>query len=155
MCTCVCAVCPVAHSCLTLWSHELQAPGFSVHEISLTRRVEWVAMPSSRGSSQPRDQTRVSCTSSIGKQVLYHRTTWEAPTYTYTHSCCIVPSRVWLLCNPLNCSPPGSSVHGIFQARILEWVAISFSIHTHTHTHTTLIDVYHPAWQLWNMDWVI
>ena len=26
------------------------------------------------------------------------------------------------LCNPMDCSPPGSSVHGIFQARILEWV---------------------------------
>ena len=30
------------------------------------------------------------------------------------------------LCNPMDCSPPGSSVHGNFQARILEWVAISF-----------------------------
>ena len=32
-----------------------------------------------------------------------------------------------ILCNPMDCSPPGSSVLGIFQARILEWVAISFS----------------------------
>ena len=31
------------------------------------------------------------------------------------------------LCNPVDCSPPGSSVYGIFQARILEWVAISSS----------------------------
>ena len=31
------------------------------------------------------------------------------------------------LCNLVDCSPPGSSIHGIFQARILEWVAISFS----------------------------
>ena len=31
------------------------------------------------------------------------------------------------LCNPLDCSPLGSSVHGIFQGRILEWVAIPFS----------------------------
>ena len=31
------------------------------------------------------------------------------------------------LCNSMDCSPPGSSVHGIFQARILEWVAIYFS----------------------------
>ena len=31
------------------------------------------------------------------------------------------------LCNPVDGSPPGSSVHGILQARILEWVAISFS----------------------------
>ena len=31
------------------------------------------------------------------------------------------------LCHPMDCSPPGSSVHGILQARVLEWVAISFS----------------------------
>ena len=31
------------------------------------------------------------------------------------------------LCDPVDCSPPGSSVHGILQARRLEWVAISFS----------------------------
>ena len=31
------------------------------------------------------------------------------------------------LCNPVDCSLPGSSVHGIFQAKVLEWVAISFS----------------------------
>ena len=31
------------------------------------------------------------------------------------------------LCDLIDCSLPGSSVHGIFQARILEWVAISFS----------------------------
>ena len=31
------------------------------------------------------------------------------------------------LCDPMDCSPPGSSVHGILQSRILEWVAIPFS----------------------------
>ena len=31
------------------------------------------------------------------------------------------------LCDPMDCSLPGSSVHGIFQARVLEWVAIAFS----------------------------
>ena len=31
------------------------------------------------------------------------------------------------LCDPVDCSPPGSSIHGISQAKILEWVAISFS----------------------------
>ena len=35
-------------------------------------------------------------------------------------------SRVQL-CDPMDCSPPGSSVYDILQARILEWVAISFS----------------------------
>ena len=36
-------------------------------------------------------------------------------------------SRFWLFCDAMDYSPSGSSVHGIFQARILEWVAISFS----------------------------
>ena len=31
------------------------------------------------------------------------------------------------LCDPMNCSPPGSSLHEIFQARVLEWGAIAFS----------------------------
>ena len=31
------------------------------------------------------------------------------------------------LCNPMDCSWPGSSIHGILQARILEWVALPFS----------------------------
>ena len=35
-------------------------------------------------------------------------------------------SHVRLFCNSMDCSPPGSSVHGIFQARILEWVAFPF-----------------------------
>ena len=33
-----------------------------------------------------------------------------------------------MLSDPMDCSPPGSSVHGIFQARVLEWCAIAFSI---------------------------
>ena len=40
------------------------------------------------------------------------------------------------LSDPMDCIPPGSSIHGVFQARVLEWVAIAFSKHTHTHTHT-------------------
>ena len=41
--------------------------------------------------------------------------------------CCLVAKSCPPLCDPMDCSPPGSSVHGISQARILEWVAISFS----------------------------
>ena len=33
-----------------------------------------------------------------------------------------------ILSDPMDCSPPGSSTHGIFQARVLEWGAIAFSI---------------------------
>ena len=35
--------------------------------------------------------------------------------------------------NPMDCSPPGSSVHGIFQAKVLEWGAIAFSIYMYTY----------------------
>ena len=50
--------------------------------------------------------------------------------YTLTHA---VPYRAkslqscLTLCNPMDCSPPGSSVHGILQARKLEWVAMPSS----------------------------
>ena len=59
--------------------------------------------------------------------------------YTYTHMytcmciyiyifcfCCLVTKMCSILCNPMDCSLPGSSVYGISQASILEWVAISF-----------------------------
>ena len=41
-------------------------------------------------------------------------------------------SCIWLFETPLDCSPPGSTAHGVLQARILEWVAISFSINPYT-----------------------
>ena len=39
----------------------------------------------------------------------------------------LVAQSCLTFCDPMDCSPPGSSVHGIFQARILEWVVIPFS----------------------------
>ena len=40
----------------------------------------------------------------------------------------LVAQSYLTLCNPIDCSPPGSSVYGILRARILEWVAITFSM---------------------------
>ena len=46
----------------------------------------------------------------------------------YTHHCFVeLLSCIWLFCNPTDCSLPGSSVHGISQAKVLEWLAIAFS----------------------------
>ena len=42
-------------------------------------------------------------------------------------SCCLVAQSCLTLCDPMDCSPPDSSVHGILQARILEWIAMPFS----------------------------
>ena len=41
--------------------------------------------------------------------------------------CVLVAQSCLTLCDPTDCSPPGFSVHGIFQARILERIAIPFS----------------------------
>jgi len=58
---------------------DCSQPGFSVHRILQARILEWVAMPSSRGSSQPRDQTLVSYISCIGRWVLYYSCHLESP----------------------------------------------------------------------------
>ena len=100
-------------------------PGSFVHGILQARTLEWVAITFSKGFSWPRDQTRISCISGrfltdwVTREPLLRReVTWSE----VTQSCLT-------FCVPMDCSlqSMGSSVHGIFQARILEWVAISFS----------------------------
>ena len=54
---------------------DCSPPGSSVHGILQARILEWVAIFSSRGSSQLRDQT---CAFHIGRQILYHGATWKA-----------------------------------------------------------------------------
>jgi len=46
------------------------------------------------------------------------------------------------LIDPKDCSPPGSSVHGIFQARVLEWVAIAFS-GLYYYDYVNITQIYH------------
>ena len=53
--------------------------------------------------------------------------------------CVCVTQLCPTLCNPLDCSPPGSSVHEILQARILEWVAIPFSTGSSQPRHQTRV----------------
>ena len=66
---------------------ECSLPGSSVHDISQARGLKWVAISFSAiflGSSQPRDQTQVSC---IGRWILYCWATWDAHIYV----------NVWLI----------------------------------------------------------
>ena len=74
-------LCSVSQSCPTLRNNPLDCSplGSSVHGIPQTRILEWVAISSSRGSSRPRDWTLMSCVSCIGRQILYHWATGEAP----------------------------------------------------------------------------
>ena len=115
-----------AQSCPTLSSPiDCSSPGPSVHGISQTRLLERIAISSFRGSSWPKDWNCISHISCMaggfftdkppGKP--WFRDEWVSEV---TQLC---PT----LCDPMDCSLPGSSIHGIFQARVLEWLAISFS----------------------------
>ena len=69
----VCVRVKSLQSCPTLCNlMDCSLPGSAVHGILQAKVLEWVAMPSSRGSSPPRDQTHVSCVSFIGRWVLDH-----------------------------------------------------------------------------------
>ena len=68
----------VTQSCPTLCDPmDYSPPGSSVYEIFQARILEWIAIPLSRGSSQPRDWTQVSCTA--GRFF----TNWEAHIHTF------------------------------------------------------------------------
>ena len=73
--------CMGAHLFNRVWLWDLwivcSPSGCSVHGIFQARILEWVAFSSSRGSSQTRDQTHLSCISCIGRWILYHWATWK------------------------------------------------------------------------------
>ena len=102
-------------------------PGSSVQGILQARILEWAAISFSRGYSRPRDQTHVFyiedgffTTVPPGKPgFMYVRLIIQLSLHTVI--------KVNFVCDPMDCSLPGSSVHGIFQAMVLEWIAISFS----------------------------
>ena len=83
----------------SVWPHRWQLPGSPVPGILQARTLEWVAISFSNAWKW---KVKVKSESEV------------------TQSC--------LTCSdPIDCSPPGSSIHGIFQARVLEWGAIAFS----------------------------
>ena len=99
---------------------DCSPPGSSVYGILQARILEWVAMPSSRGSSGPRDQTWISCT--VGRFF-----TTEPPRKP---TCCRVSSvqlsRIQLCVTPMDCSMPGFPVHyqlpELAQTHVQWWV---------------------------------
>ena len=52
---------------------------------------------------------------------------WPHLTRNTLHTCALVAQSCPTFCDPIDCSPPGSSIHGILQARMQEWVATPFS----------------------------
>ena len=114
----------VAQLCLTLWDPvDYSLPGSSVHRILQARILEWVVMLFSRGSFQPRDWTQVS---DIAGKFFTVWATREAQRQMKWSEVKVAQSCL-ILCDHMDCSLPGSSVHRILQVRILEWVPISFS----------------------------
>ena len=73
----VARICSFAQLCLTLCDPlDCSLPGSSVHGSFQARILEWIAISSSKGSSQPKDRTCISC---LVRQILYYGATWEAP----------------------------------------------------------------------------
>ena len=74
-------------SCPTLCiPMDCSQPGSSVHGILQARILEWVAMPSSRGSSPPRDWTRVSCSSCVAGRLFTAEPSGKSYIKRYTFS---------------------------------------------------------------------
>ena len=110
----------VAQSCLTLCNpmdHSL--PCSSVQ----ARVLEWVAISFSRESTQPRDRTWVSCIVVGCFTIWAAREVWiflflGVCAYLCMFLCvCLVAQSCLTLGNPMDCSPPGSSAHEIFQGK--------------------------------------
>ena len=143
-------------SCPTLCDPmDCSLPDFSVHGIFQARILEWVAVSFFRGSSWPRDWTWVSCivgkrftvwaTKKVRKQHIYKTNFlyfWvlfqtelkknffnaliQVKILSQNYEV-LVAQLCQSLCNPVDWGSPGSSVCGTLQARMLEWIAISFS----------------------------
>ena len=76
----------LTQSCLNLCNPmDCSPPGSSAHVICQTRILEWVAISFSKESSQPRDQTGVSCISCIGRWILYLWASWEVWWLSFDH----------------------------------------------------------------------
>ena len=74
--------CSVAQSCVTLYDPmDYSLSGSSLLGIVQAWTLEWVAMPFSRGSSQPRNWNRISWVSYSGRQIIYHWATGRASWY--------------------------------------------------------------------------
>ena len=108
-----------------------------------------------------RDPNNISCVSCITGRFF---TSWanQENKYIYISVCiyiylfgygCSVAQSCLTPCEPMDCSLPGSSVHGSFQARILEWgVAISYSKGCSQPRNPTRIS-YHLHWQADSLSW--
>ena len=108
-----------------LWTVARQAPlsmGFSRQEY-----WNWLSCPPPEDLPDPGTEPVSLTSSALGGGFFTTSTTWERKSESEVAQLC--PT----LCDPMDCSLPGSFIHGIFQARVLEWVAIAFAEGHHYH----------------------
>ena len=98
----------MAHSFCHLGMHCMGVPQLAY--LFIFWRTSWLSAPPSLGFSRQEHWSGLPFPSPMHK----------SEKWKWSHSCLT-------LSNPMDCSLPGSSFHGIFQARVLEWVAIAFS----------------------------
>ena len=104
------ACCSVTESCLTLCDPiDCSPPGSFVHRIFQVRILEWVAISSSRGSSQLKNQTQVCFISCIGRQILLPLCYQENPIWV-AHQFSSISQYYPTLWDPMDCSTPGFPV---------------------------------------------
>ena len=105
---------------VTLWTAARQVP----QSMEFSRQEYWRAQPfpSLRNLSNPGIEPRFPAL-----QADLPPESQGSPTQHDAHIHGKLPQSCPTLCDPVDCSPPGSSVHGIFQARVLEWVAMPSS----------------------------
>ena len=127
---CVC-VCLVPQSCSTLCDpKDCNPPGSAVHGIPQAGILEYVVISFSRGSFWPMDRTQVFCTADRFFNCLSHQGSpglWILLFKSVVAAAAKSLQSCPTLCDPRECSLPGSPIPGILQARTQEWVAISFS----------------------------
>ena len=137
----------VSQSCLTLSDPmDCSPPGSSVHGIFQARVLEWGATAFSNlatATATAAAKSLQSCPTRCGRidgspPRLPHP--WDSPGKNTGVGChfllrCMkvkseseVSQSCLTLSDPIDCSPPGSSIHGIFQARVLEWGAIALPL---------------------------
>ena len=127
MCVCLCVHAQLLQSCLTLWDlMDCSLTGFSVHGILQARILEWLAMPSSRGSSRPWDGVHISGISCIEDRFFTIEPPWNpcVCAYIYTHICTIYILYIY----GINCK------YIVFSTYLL---SLNLFFHCHCHSLTS------------------
>ena len=140
---CALSLCLVTQSCPTLCNPmDCSPPGSSVHGDFPGKNTRVGCHFLLQGIFLTEGSNLLSLVFCTGRQVLYHQC--PLPLGSPLPACSMyAKSLQWclILCNPMDCGLPGPSTHGTLQARTLEWVAISFSLHA-SHPFFSELEVY-------------